>query len=344
MRTPLLRWLSLRVRVLLAFLFVISALLPPYVPASATATDEFDFPSQQFLFVEEGFLMKTSSLGEQGSRLAFSEGLMHTVKDGESLEKIAARYGITVQTLRWANGLTDTSRLRPDQELFILPVDGVLHTVRRGQTLSRIAELYDVPVDDVIRQNRIKGGFIVAGEALIIPGGKPIAGNIAVAAVDQALRFADTLPTKDIRLPIAAGSAPTGVAPAVSAILSQTLLQLPCQNCFFTQKYRPGHYAIDVQTRGGGPIFAAEVGTVIRADLGWNGGFGNVIEIDHGNGLVTLYAHNKTLYVKSGDTVVRGQVIADMGNTGLVHGPTGIHLHFEVRVDGVKRNPELYLE
>ncbi len=346
MRTPLIYWLSVRVRALLVFFLFVSTLLPPYVPASATATEELELPPQQFLFVEEGFLMKTSSLGEQGSRLAFSEGIIHPVKEGDSLEKIAQRYGVSANTIRWANGLTEGSRLQPGQELLVLPVDGIVHVVRRGQTLGRIAQLYDISVDDIARQNRIKGGFIVAGEQLIIPGGKPITGASAIAAADQVLRFADQLPVKDIRLPLGSTSVAVmpSTAPTVGAILSQTLLQMPCENCFFTQRYHPGHYAVDLQERGGGHIFAAEEGTVLRADIGWNGGFGNVIEVDHGNDLVTLYAHNKVLYAKKGDTVKRGQVIAEMGNTGLVHGPTGIHIHFEVRVSGVKKNPALYLE
>lgn len=351
MRTPLIHWLSVRVRFILLTFFLLSTLIPPYVPASAGfAEEDLELPAQQFLFVEEGFLMKTSSLGKQGSRLAFSEGIMHPVKEGESVEKIAVRYGVSAQTVRWANGLTGGAGIKPGQELLILPVDGVLHTVRRGQTLSRIAELYDIGMDDIVRQNRIKGGFIVAGEQLIIPGGKPVTGASAIAAADQALRFADALPSKDIRLPLVSTtittttSGPAPTAPTAGAVISQTLLQMPCKDCLFTQKYRAGHYAVDLQTRGGGPIYAAEDGTVIRADTGWQGGYGNVVEVDHGNGLVTLYAHNRILYVKEGDQVRRGQVIAEMGNTGLVHGPTGIHVHMEVRVNGVKRNPTLYLE
>jgi murein DD-endopeptidase MepM/ murein hydrolase activator NlpD len=345
MRTPLVRWLSLRVRILLGFTFVIGALLPPYVPASALTEEEEDLPSQQFLFVEEGFLMKTAGVGEQGSRLAYGEGLIHETKEGDTVESIAKRYGVAADTVRWANGITGSS-VRAGTELLILPVDGIMHVVRRGQTLSRIAQLYGVPEDSIASQNKIKGGFIVAGQQLIIPGGKPITGASAIASADQALEFADRLPGNDIRLRLNIPNLPAtpGVAPAVSAVLSQTLLQKPCENCFYTQKFGPSHYAVDIQTRGGGPIFAAEEGTVIRAENGWNGGYGNVIEIDHGNGLVTLYGHNKELYVKVGDTVKRGQVIAAMGNTGLVHGPTGIHVHFEVRVDGVKKNPILYLE
>lgn len=119
---------------------------------------------------------------------------------------------------------------------------------------------------------------------------------------------------------------------------------MPCSGCSYTQYYNPGHYAVDIQQKGGGPIYAAEAGTVVRADTGWNGGYGNVIEIDHGNGLITLYAHNKELYVKVGDQVTRGQNISFMGNTGRVYGKTGIHVHFEVIVNGVKKNPLLYLK
>jgi murein DD-endopeptidase MepM/ murein hydrolase activator NlpD len=122
------------------------------------------------------------------------------------------------------------------------------------------------------------------------------------------------------------------------------IFQNPCNNCSITQYYHPGHYALDIQTKGDiRPIFAAEAGTVIRAETGWNGGYGNVIEIDHGNGVVTLYGHNEVLYVQKGDVVTRGQEIAKMGHTGRVYGATGIHTHFEVRVNGVKKNPMLYL-
>ncbi len=350
MRSSVLHWIALRLRLLLAAVFIVAALLPPYVPTTALGAEEMTTSSRQFLFVEDGFLMKTSSVGEQGSRLAYSEGLVHTVKEGESLDRIAGQYGVTTETIRWANGLQDDEGIKPNQDLIILPVNGVLHTVRRGQTLSKIAELYDVPQDAIVRQNHVRGGYILAGQQLIIPGGKPIGAISPELATSEALRFADRLPQREIKLRLnlpnapAAATANPGAGPAAAAVITATTLQMPCENCQITQNFHPGHYALDIQTRGGGPIFAAEGGTVIRADYGWNGGYGNVIEIDHGNGLVTLYGHNKELYVKVGDTVTRGQRVAWMGNTGLVHGPTGIHIHFEVRVNGVKKNPLLYLE
>jgi murein DD-endopeptidase MepM/ murein hydrolase activator NlpD len=346
MRSPLVRWLSFRVRAVCVVLFAIASFLPPYVPKSAQAFDDSSPSSQQFLFVEEGFLLKSSSVGEQGSRLAYGEGLIHTVKDGESAETIAKRYDISVNTIRWANDLSGDSTLAPGQQLVILPVDGVMHTVKKGQTIQRIAQIYGVSADDIARQNKVRNALIVTGQQLIIPGGKPQAGETpAIAAGD--LRFGERLTGTDLRLSLPKGSdgkPATGAGPAAGAQITQTVLQMPCEDCVITQYFNASHFAIDIQEKGGGRVFAAEDGVVIRADTGWNGGYGNVIEIDHGNGLVTLYGHNKSLLVKDGDHVKRGQNIAMEGNTGLVHGPTGIHIHFEVRVNGVKKNPMLYLE
>lgn len=349
MRPPLVRWLSLRVRVLCALAFAAGAFCPPYVPRSAQASDETPMVSQQFLFVEDGFLMKQSSPGVQGSRLAYGEGIIHKVREGETLNTIAKRYGISPETIIWANSIAEGASIQPNQELVILPVDGVLHLVRRGQTLARIAQIYDVSVEKIREQNKLRGSLIVAGQQLIIPGGKPQpgGGGATIAASGQPLRFGDGLSAQDVQVKVTVPPGQSGrpaTGPSVGAAITQTVLQMPCGNCIITQYFNASHFALDIQTPGGGPIYAAEDGVVIRADRGWNGGYGNVIEIDHGNGLVTLYGHNKELYVKEGERVTRGERISWMGNSGLVHGPTGIHVHFEVRVNGVKKNPLLYLE
>ncbi len=338
---PVHHWLSLRVRLLCAVTFCVGSLLPPYVPKEALAQDaEFEAPgAPQFLLVEDGFLMKSSSLTKQGSRLAYAQGIVHTVSAGENLQKIAQRYNISQDTIRWANRLDSAAPVQPGQDLLILPVDGLLHTVTKGQTVNRIAELYGVPSASIIRQNQLAGSYILPGQQLIVPGAKPIVEKpaVAVATGGKSPASPSKTPTSPVKTP---------ATPAVKAVAepSSGTFQMPCNNCSFTQYYHPGHEAVDIQTKGGGPIFAAEDGTVIRADTGWNGGYGNVIEIDHGNGVVTLYGHNKELYVKKGDKVTRGQEIAWMGHTGRVYGATGIHTHFEVRVNGVKKNPLLYLQ
>jgi murein DD-endopeptidase MepM/ murein hydrolase activator NlpD len=78
---------------------------------------------------------------------------------------------------------------------------------------------------------------------------------------------------------------------------------------------------------------------VEKSQCGWNSGYGCVIIIDHGGGIKTLYGHNSRLLVNVGDHVEAGQTIGLMGNTGNVRGRTGIHLHFEVWVNGVRTNP-----
>jgi len=339
---PLRYWLSLRIRLVLVVTFMVGTLLPPYIPKEALAQGESDIPGDtpQFLLVEDGFLMKSSSLTRQGSRRAYAEGLIHTVAAGESVERIADKYRIKPETIRWANKLDATTTIKPGQQLVVLPVDGVLHTVTRGQTLSRIAELYDIPSEEISSQNRIQGGFIVAGQELIVPGARPI-----VAAPTQVATLPPgTKPVPGQKAPLKPQPPSPGKPTDIAAVPTAGVLQMPCNSCTYTQYYHPGHYAVDIQQKGGGAIFAAEAGTVIRADIGWNGGYGNVIEVDHGNGLVSLYAHNKELYVKRGDAIARGQQISFMGNTGRVYGKTGIHVHFEVRMNGVKKNPLLYLK
>lgn len=99
------------------------------------------------------------------------------------------------------------------------------------------------------------------------------------------------------------------------------------------------HNGLDFGADTGSPIRAADNGVVIAA--GWEGGYGNTVIIDHGNGLSTLYGHSSELYVVVGQAVQRGQVIAAVGSTGLSTGP---HLHFEVRREGEPMDPVALLQ
>ena len=98
------------------------------------------------------------------------------------------------------------------------------------------------------------------------------------------------------------------------------------------------HKGIDIANRYGTAIYAADGGTVVYA--GWMSGYGYLVQIDHGNGYVTYYGHNSSLVVSVGQKVYKGQQVARMGSTG---NSTGNHCHFEVRYNGVARNPLNYL-
>lgn len=132
------------------------------------------------------------------------------------------------------------------------------------------------------------------------------------------------------------------------AVYDGGILKWPTTSTYITSKfgYRlhpvlgvwKGHTGIDIGVSSGSPVYAASGGKVILAQ--WYGGYGYAVIIDHGSGLSTLYGHNSRLLVDAGDRVSRGEIVARSGSTGISTGP---HLHFEVRVNGVCKNPMKYL-
>lgn len=146
----------------------------------------------------------------------------------------------------------------------------------------------------------------------------------------------------------AAASAGRSSSPGDDVVSGNGMLSNPCPGGSLSSGFgyrdfdSSFHKGIDLAAPEGTPYYAAADGTVIWAtyDGGWNGGAGNWIVIAHGNGLVTKYMHSSAVYVRSGQTVTRGQNIGAVGNTG---NSFGAHLHFQVEVNGVAVNPFTYL-
>jgi murein DD-endopeptidase MepM/ murein hydrolase activator NlpD len=133
-------------------------------------------------------------------------------------------------------------------------------------------------------------------------------------------------------------STPTGVTTRVAAPAPAALVW-PVQGGSISQYFHAGHLALDIAAPYGNTVVAAQAGTVTSA--GWrNNGGGNVISIDHGNGMITVYNHLGSIWVSPGQYVSAGQGIGAVGCTGLCTGP---HVHFEVIVNGVIDNPLRYL-
>ncbi|QQR83556.1 M23 family metallopeptidase [Candidatus Peregrinibacteria bacterium] len=273
------------------------------------------------IMTEDGFLLKPSIQTTESDRSGFSDIFVYTVEPGYTLSSIAQRFSLKKETLMGENDLWNPNLVRAGMQLKIPPVDGLSHSVQKGDTVASLAKKYKVERDVIIAQNQLDDTPLEIGTMLIIPG---------------ATRQAPAPATKG------RSSVPTApnAAPGNSAAVASGKLIWPVSSGYkVTQYYQRSHAALDIANRNKGPIYAAASGKVIKAGTGWNGGYGNVIIIDHGDGMQTLYAHNEKLYVTEGQYVDQGQTIAWMGNTGRVYGQTGIHLHFEVRVNGIKYNP-----
>jgi murein DD-endopeptidase MepM/ murein hydrolase activator NlpD len=137
------------------------------------------------------------------------------------------------------------------------------------------------------------------------------------------------------------GPGPTTTSPPTTRPPSSGALLWPVNGVLtspFGWRWGRMHNGIDIGASTGTPIKAADGGYVFFA--GWMGGYGNVVLIDHGGGMTTLYAHQSQIQASEGQTVARGQVVGLVGSTGQSTGP---HLHFEVRINGTAVNPLSYL-
>lgn len=231
---------------------------------------------------------------------------VYVVRPGDTLSDIANMFGVSVNTIIWANDLKSTRDVHPGDTLVILPVSGIERTIVKGDTLKSLAKKYGADAEDIAQYNGLDlTEALAVGTTIIIPGGE-----IAPAPTTR------TPSTHREPYLGSNGSAQLGYYsnPVPGGIITQSL---------------HGLNGIDIGGVRGTPVRAAANGTVIVArGSGWNGGYGVYVVIMHANGSQTLYSHMRNIVVSPGQQVSSGQVIGYVGSTGLSTGP---HLHFEVR-------------
>lgn len=236
---------------------------------------------------------------------------IYVVREGDTLSGIAHMFGVSANTIKWANDIPPSGTIRIGQTLTILPVTGVKYTVKKGDTIASVAKQFGSDANEITNFNGIEGP-LAAGSEIIIPDGE-------IAA-----------PVKTI-----VKSSGGGTSVASSGYYSN-----PLPGAVRTQGIH-GYNGVDLGAGKGTPILAAANGEVIVArEGGYNGGYGSYVVIQHANGTQTLYAHQSSVAVGIGQIVVKGQVIGYVGNTGKVYGASGgYHLHFEIRGSSAPRNP-----
>lgn len=243
---------------------------------------------------------------------------VYVVRPGDTLSEIADMFGVSVNTIMWANNLKSARDVHPGDTLIILPVSGIERTVVKGDTLESIAKKYGADATEIATFNGLDPAVpLVVGSQVIIPGGEvstPITAPRSRAGAGIRLSHG-----RVIYEPYLGGSGPAQLGyygnPLPGGVITQSI---------------HGWNAVDIGAPRGTPIHAAASGTVIvaRNNGGWNGGYGNYVVITHDNNTETLYAHMTHAIVSSGQAVLGGQIIGYVGTTGMATGP---HLHFEVR-------------
>jgi len=266
-------------------------------------------------------------------RFGGSKARSYKVKQGDTLWDIAAAVNLPVEELQLANPGLDPEALQVGQEITVSPTSPLIDVLaaytdtRREEVLYRVQEKVD------------KNLFL--GERKIVQQGQPGLREVVYRVVleNGVEVHEEIIAEKIIKEPV-----PQIVAKGTRKLLAfrggNGRLAYPAAGAIvspFGTRWGRFHSGVDIAASYGSPVVAAESGTVTRA--GYYGGYGLCIDINHGGGVVTRYAHLSSAAVKPGQKVERGQFIGRAGASGHATGP---HLHFEVIVDGVHKNPSLF--
>ena len=244
----------------------------------------------------------------------------YTVEDGDTLLKIAADFGVTVETVAYNNDVTDATRIHPGNVFRIPPVDGAIYKVKDGDTVEKVAALFKVEVKAINDANRLyfEPQNFGPGREILVPVSTARFPNFELKDAPKAPLV--------VSVPIAAPQPrPTNARLAwpVGGVI--------------TQYFWYGHQGVDVAAPYGTGIGASDAGTV--SAVGWVAVGGLRVCVKHDWGMETCYYHTSATHVFVGQRVARGQIIAAIGLTGVTTGP---HVHWEARYNGVLVNPLQY--
>lgn len=259
------------------------------------------------------------------------DAVIYRVSRGDAMLSIAEQFKIKYESILYINKQLEDNphNLKPGLELTIPPVDGLYYEWKDGDTFETVAEKFNAKADDIIsfpgNNVDLTDPKIAPGTLVMIPGGSRELRNWEADLQTMGRNPAGGTGTSEI------GGNACGGGPVSSG------LGWPADDHTLSgNPYGPGHLGIDISAPEGSNVYAAGAGVVTMAQGGYNYGYGNVIQIDHGNGYVTVYAHLSQINVSLCQAVGQGTLIGYSGNTG---NSFGAHLHFEIRVGGTNINP-----
>ncbi|MEK7556603.1 MAG: peptidoglycan DD-metalloendopeptidase family protein [Patescibacteria group bacterium] len=241
----------------------------------------------------------------------------HTIEEGETFESIAQRFGISLNSVLWANDLSARDTLKPGDILTIPPGTGVIHKVKKNETVEGLADYYGIRGVDIAKANELENSSeLDIGQVLFMPDGQKPAPKPSAPRIVPRGEIARGEPGPGVD-----ASGADWVWPTSTHHISQGFGR---------------HKGVDLDNHYG-PIYATRAGVVAKTI--WLGGYGNLAIVDHGDGYTSYYAHMSKFTVDEGQTVAAGDHIGFVGSTGRSTGP---HLHFEIRKNGVPTSPLSY--
>lgn len=272
----------------------------------------------------------------------------HIVESGDTLSKIGRETGISVSDLKLYNNL-ESDMIYIGQKIYYLPhkagkrsfitereipADNI-HIVAKSEDLPLIAQIYGLDLLDLVHYNNITSWKLKTGDKIFLREHEPLVRSKPQPQVSKPLpKTAVTVVPK----PHKAAAKPVK---KVETSNIGSLQSQPVVTYQITRRFNKAerHQGIDLAAAAGTPIYAVYDGEVVYA--GVQKGYGNLVILEHGDRVMTVYAHNQSNIVETGEKVKAGEQIAAMGSTGR---STGNHLHFEIRKAGQPLNPEPYLK
>ena len=265
-----------------------------------------------------------------------TEPVTYTIEAGDSIFGIAQEFDLEPETILWANYSVlhdDAHNISVGDELIIPPDNGIYVQWKENDELQRLSDKYRVELKDVlacpVNKLDITNPVIEAGDYILFPGGY----RETAAFNPVVFEYSANSGVKKVI------AGPGGCEWDYRAYGGGGFIWPTASHSLVGNDFWSGHMGVDLATVQGGPIYAADSGTVIYAGA-ISGGYGIMVMIDHGTGYQTLYAHLSGVAVSCGQAVSQGQVIGYGGSTG---NSTGPHLHFEVRYGGGYVNPWQFL-
>lgn len=289
-------------------------------PADASDTKTNPDPSPLSVVQDSALVGSLNPLGtisENGQ----DKIVAYVVQPRDTARGIANKFGISFNTLLWANDLKGASEIKVGDSLIILPVSGVQYEIKKTDTIDSIVKKFkpkDMSDDgdilsfkaDILSFNNLAvSEQLEPGSTILIPDGEQL--TIAIAAPKQSRTTSSGGSARFSSLPEFRGYY---LRPIIGGRRSRGI---------------HGYNGVDLANSCGLPVLASADGAVIIARTsGWNGGYGKYVVVAHPNGTQTLYAHMSVLLTFVGQHVDQGVQIGNIGSTG---NSTGCHVHFEIR-------------